>query len=152
MKLIWLENNFSEWSWEHWMKRVALQIWKAKEENIMNESRKSYPEQRQIEFLLMFHLFHQGSCWGGGRLLWWRQTRRRRRWTPTHWTWKRRRRGTLVFGLRLAIYPFSRRGALKLITPLQLLFRQCKRSPPSFSEVDFTLMLMVIDLIKSNHF
>ena len=51
-----------------------------------------------------------------------------------------------------SIYPFSRRGALKLIPPLQLLFRQCKRRPPSFSEVDFTLMLMVIDLIKSNRF
>ena len=41
---------------------------KVKEENIMNESRKSYQEHRQIEFLLMFHIFHQGSCWGGGRL------------------------------------------------------------------------------------
>ena len=65
-------------------------------------------------------------CWGGGRLLWWRQTRR---WTPTHWT--RKRRGMLVLGLLLAIHPFSRRGALKLIMPLQLLFHQCKRRPPS---------------------
>ena len=51
--------------------------------------------------------------------------------TATFRTWKRRRRGTSILGLRLAIYPITRRGVLKLILSLQLPFSHHRQGPHS---------------------
>ena len=68
-------------------------------------------------------------CWAGRVSRWWR--RRRMRWRMAWWTWRRRRRGASVWGLRLAVQPLLRRGALSLRLLIQLLIlSSCRPCPP----------------------